>query len=184
MILTDREIQLALANRQIEITPPPSDDAFSSTSVDFTLGAPGEVWKRLPGQPIRPGAAGYSYASLDGRKDKLPSLDNYTLMPGAFVLGWTMETVSVPITSRLAARVEGKSSLARLGLGVHLTAPTIHAGFKGQIQLEMVNFGPHEIILNVGMRICQLIFEITFGTPAKAYIGQFAGQAGGSQGTP
>ena len=89
MILTDREIQLALANAQIEITPSPGADAFSSTSVDFTLGAPGEVWKRLPGQPIRPGATGYSYANLDGRKDKLPSLDNYTLMPGAFVLGWT-----------------------------------------------------------------------------------------------
>ncbi|HZU88717.1 MAG TPA: hypothetical protein VE993_05615 [Stellaceae bacterium] len=74
------------------------------------------------------------------------------------------------------ARVEGKSSLARLGLGVHLTAPTIHAGFKGQIQLEIVNFGPHEIILNVGMPICQLIFELTFGTPAKGYIGHFAAQ--------
>ena len=72
--------------------------------------------------------------------------------------------------------------MARLGLGVHLTAPTIHAGFTGQLQLEMINFGPHEIILNTGMPICQLIFEITFGTPAKAYIGQFTGQVGGGQG--
>jgi dCTP deaminase len=178
MILTDREIQLALTNRQIEISPSPTDDAFSSTSVDLTLDAPGEIWRRLPGQPIRPGAEGYSYASLAGRKDRITSLDGFTLQPVAFLLAWTRETISLPITSRLAARVEGKSGLARLGLCVHLTAPTIHAGFTGQIQLEMVNFGPHEIILNVGMPICQLILEMTFGTPAKAYIGQFVGQAG------
>jgi dCTP deaminase len=178
VILTDREIQLALANRQIGITPPPADDAFASTSVDLTLDAPGEVWKRLPGQSIRPGAAGYSYSSLTGRKGRIASLDGYTLVPAAFVLAWTRETVSLPITSRLAARVEGKSSLARLGLGVHVTAPTIHAGFAGQIQLEMVNFGPHEIILNVGMPICQLIFEMTFGTPARGYLGQFSGRGG------
>jgi dCTP deaminase len=184
MILTDREIQLALANRQIEITPLPADDAFASTSVDLTLDAPGEVWKQLPGQPIRPGAAGYSYASLAGRKDRITSLDGYTLVPAAFLLAWTRERIALPITSRLAARVEGKSSLARLGLGVHLTAPTIHAGFAGRIQLEIVNFGPHEIILNVGMPICQLIFEMTFGTAAKGYAGQFAGQLGSVQSQP
>lgn len=184
MILTDREIQLALANRQIEIAPAPTGDAFASTSVDLTLDAPGEVWRRLPGQPIRPGAAGYSYASLAGRRDRIASLDNYAMAPAAFLLAWTQETITLPITSRLAARVEGKSSLARLGLGVHLTAPTIHAGFTGQIQLEMVNFGPHEIILNVGMPICQLIFEMTFGTASRGYVGQFAGQVGDAQGTP
>ena len=184
MILTDREIQLALANGQIEITPPPAGDAYASTSVDLTLDAPGEVWKHLPGQPIRPGAPGYSYASLAGRKDQIASLDGYTLVPGGFLLAWTGERVALPITSRLAARVEGKSSLARLGVGVHLTAPTIHAGFVGRIQLEMVNFGPHEIILNVGMPICQLIFEMTFGTAAKGYAGQFAGQIGGAPGSP
>ena len=72
--------------------------------------------------------------------------------------------------------MEGKSSLARLGLGIHITAPTIHAGFAGQIQLEMCNFGPNEIILDVGMPICQLIFELTYGTPVKGYTGRFAGQ--------
>ena len=57
------------------------------------------------------------------------------------MLGWTAEYVELPIDSRIAARVEGKSSLARLGLGVHITAPTIHAGFPGQIRLEIVNHG-------------------------------------------
>jgi dCTP deaminase len=150
MILTDREIQLALANRQIEITRAPADEAFASTSVDLTLDAPGEIWRPLPGQPIRPAAPGYNYASLATRKDPIASLDGYPLAPSVFLLGWTRERISLPITSRLAARVEGKSSLVRLGLGVHLTAPTIHAGFAGRVQLEILNFGPNEIILNVG----------------------------------
>ena len=102
-------------------------------------------------------------------------------MPNDFVLAWTAETVYLPVTSRFAARVEGKSGLARLGLVVHLTAPTIHAGYKGQIQLEMINFGPNEIILDVGMPICQLIFEMSLGTPVKSYSGQFFGETESGQ---
>jgi dCTP deaminase len=176
MILTDREIQLAIENGQIEITPEPADEAFSSTSLDLTLDDPGDVWERLAGQPIQPGAPGYNYNQLAKRKKRV-SLSGYKLTPNSFVLAWTRETVFLPSTSRLAARVEGKSSLARLGVGIHITAPTIHAGFKGQIQLEMCNFGCNEIILDVGMRICQLIFEGTFGTPIKGYAGRFAGQS-------
>ncbi len=85
--------------------------------------------------------------------------------------------MALPVHSRLAARVEGKSSLARLGIGVHLTASTIHCGFSGAIQLEILNSGPNEIILDAGMRICQLIFETTTGTPEKGYQGLFLNQA-------
>jgi dCTP deaminase len=84
--------------------------------------------------------------------------------------------VHLPIDTKIAARVEGKSSLSRLGIAVHLTAPTIHAGFKGQIQLEIVNHGAYPILLRSGMRICQLIFEMTSGTPDAAYSSQFQGQ--------
>jgi dCTP deaminase len=84
--------------------------------------------------------------------------------------------VNLPYDSRLAARVEGKSSLARLGLGVHITAPTIHAGFEGQIRLELINHGRLPITVKPGMRICQLIFEQTLGTPQRGYHGQFSGQ--------
>jgi dCTP deaminase len=175
VILTDREIQLALENKQIEITPLPDDSAFSSTSLDLTLAEPADVWQKMPGQPIRPAVKGYNYNQLQKRKDRI-SLNGFTFAPGMFLLAWTAETVFLPYTSRLAARVEGKSSLARLGIGVHLTAPTIHAGFRGQIQLEMSNLGQNEIILDVGMRICQLIFEVSLGTPAKGYAGGFVGQ--------
>ena len=89
------------------------------------------------------------------------------------------EIIELPISSKIAARVEGKSSLARLGIGIHVTAPIIHAGFKGPIQLEICNHGPFKVRLLPGMRICQLIFEQTMGTPEKGYSGQFYGQAKG-----
>ncbi len=111
------------------------------------------------------------------RKTKLTTIHNETLIPGDFILAWTAETVSLPVLSRYAARVEGKSGLARLGLLVHLTAPIIHAGYRGQIQLEMVNLGPNEVSLDVGMPICQLVFEMTLGTPVKGYTGRYFGQA-------
>lgn len=82
--------------------------------------------------------------------------------------------------------MEGKSSLARLGLGVHVTAPTIHAGFGyksdqpdypgSSIQLEIWNFGPVTIMLKPGMKICQLIFETVDATPDMGYMGKFAVQ--------
>lgn len=80
------------------------------------------------------------------------------------------------MNARLAARVEGKSSLARFGLGVHITAPTIHAGFKGRVRLEIFNNNIVPIRLITGMRICQLIFELTLGTPDHGYQGQFLDQ--------
>jgi dCTP deaminase len=105
------------------------------------------------------------------------------------VLGWTRERIQLPPRSRLAARVEGKSSLARLGLGIHVTAPTIHAGFGykendssyqgSPLQLEIWNVGRLSIILDAGMPICQLIFEWVDGTPEQGYRGQFTVQGPG-----
>lgn len=98
------------------------------------------------------------------------------LKPGEFILALTRERVELPETTRIAARVEGKSSLARIGLAVHVTAPTIHAGFKGNITLEIKNHGVLPIRLTVGMPICQLIFEMVFGTPSKVMSGIFQNQ--------
>jgi dCTP deaminase len=100
----------------------------------------------------------------------------FVLNPAVLVLAWTQEKIHLRDHARVAARVEGKSSLARIGLGIHVTAPTIHAGFRGPIQLEMINHGPVPIRLTVGMPVCQLVFEQTLGMPDKAYQGQFLGQ--------
>jgi dCTP deaminase len=110
------------------------------------------------------------------------SATGYIMRPGHFVLGWTREKVQLPHMYRVAARVEGKSSLARLGLGVHVTAPTIHSGFGtsgnpdypgSPIRLVIWNAGPLDIKVEFGMPICQLIFELVDGTPEKGYRGQF-----------
>ncbi len=178
MILSDREIQIALKCGQLIITPPPDPAAYSSTSLDLTLAEEGVPWKSKPGIVIRPGAAGFKYTGLIDLQQRV-SVAGFSFRPQTLFLAWTKESIDIPITSRLAARVEGKSSLARLGIGVHITAPTVHSGFKGQIQLEMFNFGQNEIVLDPGMKICQLIFEQTAGTPDAGYSGIFSGQTPG-----
>jgi dCTP deaminase len=175
MILTDREIQIALDQKQLVIDPTPEPAAYSSTSVDLKLGRIFAEWQVRAGGPIRPGTPGFKYTDFIANQN-IKEVDVYFLEPKSFVLAWTKEFIAIPIHSRLAARVEGKSSLARLGIGIHLTVPTIHCGFKGNVQLELVNSGPHQIILDAGMPICQLIFEQTAGTPEKGYQGFFLGQ--------
>jgi dCTP deaminase len=184
MILTDREIQSAIQTQQIRIDPSPDAAAYSSTSLDLTLAGKARSWKAPIGGvqiAIDPGSDGFKFSEVyqTYTTDVDVPTSGYLLEPQAFLLGWTQEHVSLPSHSRLAARVEGKSSLARLGLGVHITAPTIHAGFDAPLQLEIVNHGAIPIRLRSGMRICQLIFEQTFGTPAKGYAGQFKTQSSG-----
>lgn len=80
----------------------------------------------------------------------------FELQPGECVLGSTQETVSCPVD--LVARVEGKSSLGRLFLAVHVTAGWIDSGFTGQVTLEIVNHGPWVVVLWPGMPIAQINF--------------------------
>ncbi|MER8371217.1 dCTP deaminase [Mesorhizobium sp. M1406] len=175
MILTDREIRIALQQKQIVIEPEPDlTTAISSTSIDLTLDDNFAIWPEIAGMSIRPGAPGYSYAAIAKLQEKIKA-QTFPLKPRSFVLAWTTQRVNIPYTSRLAARVEGKSSLARLGVSVHVTAPIVHAGFNNQIQLEMFNFGQNEVILDAGMWVCQLVFEHTAGTPDKGYSGIFQG---------
>ncbi|HYT91516.1 MAG TPA: dCTP deaminase [Gemmataceae bacterium] len=193
MILSDREIKLALRRDFLRITPPPSDGAISSTSVDLTLHEQISVWLPHPQEMVAPVVVHPARPTFDevpllrehGATLLLPAA-GFILKPGALVLGWTEERIRLPLTSRLAARVEGRSSLARLGVGVHVTAPTIHAGFGSlddpqhvgtRIRLEIWNCGPLHVCLEKGMKICQLILEEVHGTPEKGYEGTFATQA-------
>jgi dCTP deaminase len=182
MILTDREIKIAIDRGLISIEPPPSDDVlYTSTALDLRLDSRLRIYDpEIKGvdvviDPSQPGFNADATITALSHPETIVG-DGFNLKPRILILAWTIEYVTIPTNARLAARVEGKSSLARLGLGIHVTAPTIHAGFKGQIQLEIVNHGPRPIRLRTGMRICQLIFETTLGTPEKGYQGQFAGQ--------
>ena len=214
MILSDREIQIALQRKTFSITEEPPVEAYASTAVDMCLDALLQIWQPLrkePGMGIDPCfcpmAPDFNVSDLikkhtvthnlkerpfrilprshwgnDSGESDDSKTDRQRPLPG-FILGWTKEKLRIPHDCRLCARVEGKSSLARIGLGVHVTAPTIHAGFgvgkdpKGDaLQLEIWNVGPLPIELEYGMRICQLIFEEVHGVPAKGYQGQFLGQ--------
>lgn len=183
MILTDREIRQFLRQGAIIIRPEPaSDKHYSSTSVDLTLDPIINVPKDAPKglkQSVDPSSEGFDLDAIIDEvmeRKEIPS-EGFALAPHHLILAWTKEYVELKTESRIAARVEGKSSLARLGLAIHLTAPTIHSGFKGAIRLEVVNHSRMPILLKPEMRICQLIFETTLGTPDKGYQGQFFGQA-------
>jgi dCTP deaminase len=189
MILSDRENKPALHREHIGITPQPADGAFSSTAVDLTLHEEISFWTPQQGQHSEPLVVYPGRPEFDVRqlmRDHATTLtmpgEGFILKPGAFVLGWTAELVRLPRTSRLAARVEGRSSLARLGVGVHVTAPIIHAGFGStdqldypgtRIRLEIWNCGPLYVCLQAGMKVCQLILEEVHGTPEKGYEGAF-----------
>lgn len=192
MILSDREIRAALARESIRITPDPRQDSdvWSSTALDLRLHENLARWV-LPSDSelkFRPADRDYRFDLMFkafGETSVIPP-EGHLVRPGEFYLGWTLERLQLPHRSRIAARVEGKSSLARLGLGVHVTAPTIHAGFGydpdrpdypgSSIQLEIWNFGPIAIVLDTGMKICQLIFESVDATPDMGYTGRFSVQ--------
>lgn len=179
MILTDRQIREHLRNGQVQIDPQPADFSYSATSVDLTLGREIQEWITGPGGPPRicPGREGYSLKDvLDKHTKKIDITNGYDLRPQQFILAWTAERVALPSTSQIAARIEGKSSLARIALGIHVCSPTIHPGFNAPLQLEVCNHGTCTVELVPGMRICQLIFEITLGTPDQEYAGQFKTQ--------
>jgi dCTP deaminase len=183
MVLTDREIWTALQHKQIVIDPPPQPAPMTSTAVDLTLGRTVRLYQRetMTGVDhiVAPAKLGSNVNEFIKKNTKVKELDDtegVVLQSQQFILAWTAEFVELPLTSRLAARVEGKSSLARLGIAVHVTAPTIHAGFAGIIQLEICNHGDWQVRLTPGMRVCQLIFEQTVGTPEAGYRGQFQRQ--------
>jgi dCTP deaminase len=181
MILTDREIQTALEQELLVIEPRPLDEAYSSTTVDLTLDAHISEYNSVAGGMetiLDPSHADYRHEEILAScttSITIPN-DGYIYRPGKLLLAWTAEYIDINVKSKIAARVEGKSSLARLGIGVHITAPIIHAGFDGQIRLEMMHHGKYPVRLKAGMRICQLVFEQTLGTPVRGYKGRFSGQ--------
>jgi hypothetical protein len=123
MILSDREIKAALARKAISITPEPRDERFASTSVDLTLDGVLRRWKKpAGGAKLRfcPAEKDFNFTDLTNQHSdavEIAADGTYPLQPGEFVLGWTVEKIQFPHRSRIAARVEGKSSLG---------APTAH----------------------------------------------------------
>ena len=189
MILSNVEVHKALDDKRLVITPEPMPRAMSvagghcpydTHSVDLRLSP--EIVIPTTGKFIYDMASAGNLAQLikaHSETLKLTSSQPYVLEPNTFVLGKTHEWIELPITDKcetcLAARIEGKSSFARLGMLVHFTAPTVHPGFEGTLTLEMINLGPASILLRPGMYIAQLIVEEVKGCPNRNP-SQFQGQ--------
>ncbi len=101
------------------------------------------------------------------RRVQVDEKEGFVLHPGEFVLGTTLEAVKVPV--ELVARLEGRSSLGRLGLVIHATAGFIDPGFEGQITLEMQNIGNQPLLLRPYQRICQLCLMHMSKVPETPY---------------
>lgn len=115
--------------------------------------------------------------TLHGIHTKPVRIDgHYMLQPGQFVLGATVEKISLP--DNMMARFDGKSSLGRLGLCTHVTAGFIDAGFVGTITVELKNENSFPIMLTPGMRIGQVSFDYLNAAAKKPYdtVGHYQNQ--------
>ena len=166
MILSDRSIREAMAAKRIIIDP--FDEAcLQPSSIDVKVSNLFRVFRN------------HTTAIIDVKKDltdltelvEMPSDEPFVLHPGEFVLGSTLERVA--IANDLVARVEGKSSLGRLGLLIHSTAGFIDAGFDGHITLELSNVANLPITIYPRMKIGQVSF-MTMTTPADKPYGSGA----------
>ena len=183
MILSDREIQMEIHAGNLVFDPPVTDDDLATTAVDLHMGGSVGLFKEpLPGVSMVIDLSDKRAAQLiDPRQEgSLVSWQDipdrgYPLNPGEFILSYTRERVTLP--SHLAARVEGRSTLARFGIAIHSTAPTVHATFSGALTLEISNHGPHSCLMVPGMKVCQLIIERVTVPPSGVLQSRWMGQS-------
>lgn len=176
MILSDRTIREELAAGRIVIDPL-EESCIQPSSIDLRLDPRFLVFLN------------HTRSLIDVKQDlsdltemvEVPTDERFILHPGEFVLGATFERIAVP--EDLVARLEGKSSLGRLGLLIHSTAGYVDAGFDGQITLELSNVANLPITLYPRMKIGQVSF-LRMTTPAEVPYGtgtlgsKYKGQAG------
>ncbi len=160
MILSDRSIKDHIKNKKIIFEPPIADNDFSPSSVDVHLGNYVYKFKKVHSAILQ---------SIDLKNPKVAevleqltdrieiSSNGYDLSPLEFILAYTKEKITLP--SMVAARLEGRSTLARFGITVHSTAPTVQPFFSGPLMLEVCNLGETPCNLKQGLAIAQLIFE-------------------------
>lgn len=157
MILSDRDIRAAIDIGRIKVDTNQTElfRHIHASSMDFRLGNTFKVYEHS------------KYAVLDPKSPEtfarnmrvitVPDNDPFIVQPGEFILGVTQETLT--LGDDLVARVEGRSSLGRLGIIIHSTAGFVDPGFSGTITLEISNLNRLPVALYPGMRICQIAFE-------------------------
>ncbi len=163
MVLSDRDILQYISAGKIKITPAPDlQTQLGSCSIDFKLSNTFRVFEHSK----------YAYIDLRAgidtndlmRRVDVPDGEAFTMQPGEFVLAATQEKLE--LADDVMARLEGRSSLGRLGILVHSTAGLFDPGWIGTATLELGNLGRMPVKLYPGMRICAFTFE-QLSSPAK-----------------
>ncbi|WP_200234494.1 dCTP deaminase [Thiohalocapsa halophila] len=167
-VLVDHQIKKALGDKEILVVPIMClDEQLGSASLDVRLGTSFEIYHRNKYGIIDfVDPKNREQAASESEIVDLDILDSISLTPGQFVLAHTMEYIE--LSDNIAAEIEGRSSFARLGVEVHMTAGFIDPGFSGAITLEIHNSGAMPIILYPGLRIAQLRFA-RVSAPEKSY---------------
>jgi dCTP deaminase len=159
VILSDVSIRKAMAEGRVVIEPL-MEGAVQPSSVDLRVDRYFRVFRNHTTPFIDPKLAQEDLTELV----EVPTEGRFILHPGEFVLGSTLEVVTLP--DDLVARLEGKSSLGRLGLLIHSTAGFVDAGWSGHLTLELSNVANLPIAIYPGMKIGQISF-IRMTSPAE-----------------
>lgn len=178
MILSDRDIKNAIASGRVKIESDQTFEQFHihASSMDLRLGSTFKLYEHSKSAVLDPKRPETFQGNM--RTITVNEPEAFLVQPGEFVLGVTMESITVP--DDLVVRVEGRSSLGRLGIIVHSTAGFVDPGFSGTITLEISNLNRMPVALYPGMRICQLAFEMMTSPaetpynlkPNSKYLGQ------------
>jgi len=155
MVLSDIDIRRYLQTGKIRISPNLPAEQFGSCSVDFRLGSEFSVFEhsRHPYIDVREKSA---IQDIMRRIDVKPG-DPFILQPREFALAITEETLE--LDDDVLGRLEGRSSLGRIGIIVHGTAGLFDPGWRGKATLELSNIRIMPVALYPGMRICSFTFE-------------------------
>ncbi len=172
MRLSDRDLKKAILDGQIVITPSVDPALIQGVTVDLRLGSQFRVFSGNKIAYIDLGASAENLQeSLDclmGSMIEVPEHERFIIHPGELVLGVTLE--SIKISREYVGWLDGRSSLARLGLMIHVTSHRIDPGWEGQVVLEFYNSGKVPLGLAPNMKICAINFE-KLSSPAEfAYL--------------
>lgn len=156
MVLSDRDIKEYLSEKKIVISPSPDLSVqLGSCSIDLRLGNMFRVFEHSKYPSIDPYSKNFTPEIT--KEIIISDSEKFIMQPGDFVLAVTLEHVTIP--NYLMGRLEGRSSLGRLGIVVHSTASIFDPGWDGKCVLELGNLGRMAVALTPGMRICAMTFE-------------------------
>lgn len=156
MILSDRDILAALKSGRIKITPEPDlSTQLGACSIDLRLGNTFMVFEHSRFSYIDPQQPQSIDAAM--RTIVVPDGEAFIMQAGDFALASTLEYLE--LADDLVGRLEGRSSIARLGITVHSTAALFEPGWAGTATMELSNLGRMAVALYPGMRICSFTFE-------------------------